>query len=88
MQLAITKNKALFDLITPAGISLIAVRGFFASKFLSSQRLKAMAAERAKTMHSITKISFVKKKFLKKVKSDSEELKNSNGNSPIGIAGF
>ena len=49
-QLMITKSKALFALMMPAGISRIAVRGFFASKFLSSQRLKAMAAERAKTM--------------------------------------
>ena len=56
-QLAITKSKALFALITPAGISLIAVRGFFASKFLSSQRLKAMAAERAKIMQRITRIN-------------------------------
>ena len=55
MQLAITKNNALFDLITPAGISRIAVRGFFASKFLSSQRLKAIAAERAKIMQRMTK---------------------------------
>ena len=55
MQLIITKSKALFDLITPAGISLTDVRGFFASKFLSSQRLKAMAAERAKIMQSNTR---------------------------------
>ena len=54
MQLAITKNKALFDLITPDGISLMAVRGFFASNFLSSQRLKAMAADRAKIMQRMT----------------------------------
>ena len=54
-QLAITKNNALLELITPAGISRTAVRGFFASKFLSSQRLKAMAAERAKIMQRMTK---------------------------------
>ena len=53
----ITNNKALFDFIIPAGISLTAVRGFFASKFLSSQRLKAMAAERAKIMQRITRIN-------------------------------
>lgn len=58
MQFIITKSKALFDLITPAGISLMAVRGFFASKFLSNQRLKAMAAERAKIMQRMTKIKF------------------------------
>ena len=56
-QLTITKNKALLDLIIPAGISLTAVRGFFASKFLSNQRLKAIAAERAKTMQRMTRIS-------------------------------
>ena len=54
-QLITTNKSALFDLIIPAGISLTAVRGFFASKFLSSQRLKAMAAERAKTMQSNTR---------------------------------
>ena len=60
-QLAITKSNALFDLITPAGISLTAVRGFFASKFLSSQRLKAMAAERAKIMQRMTRMNnFIK----------------------------
>ncbi len=53
-QLTMTNSNALFAFITPAGISLIAVRGFFASKFLSSQRLKAIAADRAKTMQRIT----------------------------------
>lgn len=54
--LMITNHKALFDLIIPAGISLMAVRGFFASKLLSNQRLKAIAAERANTIHKITKM--------------------------------
>ena len=53
-QLAITKNNALPGLIMPAGISLIAVRGFTASYFASSQRLKAMAAERANIIQRIT----------------------------------
>ena len=56
IQLMITNIKALLALMMPAGISRIAVRGFFASKFLSSQRLKAMAAERANIMHRIIKI--------------------------------
>ena len=68
-QETIVKIKALFADITPDGISLIAVRGFFASKYLSSQRLKAMAAERAKIMQRITsknlnKIFFHATKFV------------------------
>ncbi len=54
MQLLITKSKAFLPEIIPAGISRIAVRGFFASKFLSSHRLKAIAALRAKIIHKIT----------------------------------
>ena len=55
IQLNITNSKALLAFIIPAGISLIAVRGFLASKLASSQRLKAIAAERAKTMQRITR---------------------------------
>jgi hypothetical protein len=53
-QLMIIKNKALFGLIIPAGISLIAVRGFKASNFLSINRLNAMAELRAVTMQTNT----------------------------------
>ena len=41
----------------PAGISRMAVRGFFASKWRSSHRLKAIAALRAVTMHTRTAAS-------------------------------
>ena len=58
IQLIITKNKALFDDIIPAGISLIAVLGFFASKFLSNQRLKAIAALLAVIMQMSTSTNF------------------------------
>ena len=89
MQFTITKNNALFDLITPAGISRMAVRGFFASKFLSSQRLKAMAAERAKTMHKMTKSIFIKKNFQSASRSfDSIDSKKPFGKSSIGNAGL
>ena len=54
IQLKITKPMAAFGEIVPAGISLIAVRGFFASKCLSAQRLNAIAAERANTIHKRT----------------------------------
>ncbi len=58
-----TMNNRLFTTVNnntrsafkmPAGISRMAVRGFFASNCLSRYRLKAMAALRAKTMHKIT----------------------------------
>lgn len=57
-------NNAFFGLIIPFGISLMAVRGLSASNFLSRYRLKAIAALRANTIHSITfrkrnNISFV-----------------------------
>ena len=54
MELKITNSIAFLEVIIPEGISLIAVRGFNASKFLSSQRLKAMAALLAKIIHPIT----------------------------------
>ena len=44
---SITKRNALLAEIIPLGISRIAVRGFFASKFLSKYLLKAIAALRA-----------------------------------------
>ena len=48
------KANALFAEIIPFGISRIAVRGFFASKFLSRYRLKHIAALRAKIMQRMT----------------------------------
>ena len=50
----ITKVNALEGEIIPDGISRIAVRGFFSSMALSMYLLKAIAALRAKTIHSIT----------------------------------
>ncbi len=47
------RSALLFEMI-PRGISRIAVRGFFTSNSTSSQRLKAMAALRAKTMQPTT----------------------------------
>ena len=67
MQLKTTNNIAFFEVIIPAGISLIAVRGFNASKFLSNQRLKAMAALLAKIIQRITKINLITKKYLGKI---------------------
>ena len=53
-QLKITNSKVFLLEIIPLGISRMAVRGFNASKFLSSQRLKAIAALLEKTIHSTT----------------------------------
>lgn len=53
-QLIMINSIAFCGLITPAGISRTAVLGLAASYLASSQRLKAIAAERAKTMQSIT----------------------------------
>jgi len=52
--LVITKNRAAAGDMVPAGISRVAVRGFMASKRLSINRLKAIAAVRAKTMQDNT----------------------------------
>jgi hypothetical protein len=49
--LTITNAKAGLGPITPAGISLLAVRGFKLSKRLSIHLLKPIAALRAKTIH-------------------------------------
>lgn len=57
-QLIITNLKALLAEIIPLGISLMAVRGFLASKLLSKYLLKAIAAERAVIMQTITNINF------------------------------
>ncbi len=56
-----TNSNAFFEVIMPAGISLTDVRVFFASKFLSSQRLNAMAAERAKIMQRMTSMNILNK---------------------------
>ena len=56
MQLKITKIIAFFLLIIPAGISRTAVLGFIESNSASSQRLNAIAALRAKTIHNNTNI--------------------------------
>src|SRR6185436_12474903 len=62
-QLIIVKSKTLFAFIIPAGISRMAVLGFFASKFLSKYRLNDMAGLRAKTMQRTTSINFTSKLF-------------------------
>ena len=49
-----TKENAATVEIFPAGISLFAVRGFFASIFRSANRLNPMAALRAQIMQAIT----------------------------------
>lgn len=54
VQFIIMKNKALFELMMPDGISRTAVRGFKASNFRSIKRLKAMAEFRAVTIHANT----------------------------------
>src|SRR5436305_9965086 len=50
-QVAVTKTAANFCESTPAGMARVAVRGLAASIWASARRLKAMAAERAETMH-------------------------------------
>lgn len=60
IQLKITKRRALEEDMMPAGISLMAVLGFNASKLASRYRLKAIAALLAKTIHAITRTSFNK----------------------------
>jgi hypothetical protein len=59
MQQAIVNRKALSADIIPLGISLIAVRGFFASKCRSKYLLKAIAALRAVTMQMRTKRNLI-----------------------------
>ena len=53
-QQIITNSNAFFEDIIPVGISRIAVLGLSASKRLSNQRLKAMAALRAAIIQEIT----------------------------------
>lgn len=57
-QLTIVNINALLGFIIPAGISRTAVLGFIASYLASSQRLNAMAAERAKIMQRITRMKY------------------------------
>lgn len=54
MPLISTNTNAFFGVIIPAGISRIAVLGFFSSYFLSTYRLNAMAALRAVIMQMST----------------------------------
>ncbi len=62
-EVTITKNNALLFEIMPAGISLIAVRGFNASNRASNQRLNPIAALRANTMHNTTSKKINQKGF-------------------------
>src|SRR2546423_3798448 len=48
---AVTKTATNFCESSPAGMARVAVRGLAASICTSARRLKAMAAERADTMH-------------------------------------
>src|SRR5437016_5069237 len=48
---AVTKTATNFCESSPAGMARVAVRGLAASICASARRLKAMAAERADTMH-------------------------------------
>src|SRR4051812_612636 len=59
VQQAIVNRNALSADIIPLGISLIAVRGFFASKLLSKYLLKAIAALLAVTMQMSTKMNLM-----------------------------
>ena len=59
-QQMITNRSALFGAIMPRGISLMAVLGFLASKFLSRYRLKAIAALLAVTIQINTNTKRIK----------------------------
>ena len=54
MQFKIVNPRAALGRMIPEGISLTTVRSFIASISRSAQRLKAIAAERAKTIHNTT----------------------------------
>lgn len=56
-QFKMVNANAEFDEIAPDGISRTTVLEFFASIDLSAQRLKAIAAERANTIHNKTFIA-------------------------------
>ena len=76
------KNSAFFGLIIPAGISLMAVRGFKASNFLSIKRLKAIAELRAVTIHTNTSNNnFNEKEW----PSDKANVKPINANGKANI---
>ena len=62
-QLTSVNTKALLGEITPAGISLCAVRTFIASNFQSRKRLKAIAALRAKSIQSNTSTKSIGNSF-------------------------
>lgn len=76
------KNKAFLGLIIPAGISLMAVRGFKASNFLSIKRLNAIAELRAVTIHANTN----KKSFIENVcPSDKANVKPMRANGSANM---
>src|SRR5690606_1006636 len=68
------KIKAFFLGIMPAGISLLAVRGFKASIGASRYLLKAMAALRANTIQHTTNINL----FI-----SSQEVCGASGKNPL-----
>ena len=76
------KNKAFLGFIIPAGISLIAVRGFKTSNFLSIKRLNAIAELRAVIMQARTN----RNNFNENVKPSCNASVNpmhANGNAKI-----
>ena len=75
-----TNQRAALAFIVPAGISLIAVREFFLSIFLSMYRLNAMAALRAKTIQSST--------FSNKCHSNEAGVKCTAKKKPISAKGI
>lgn len=86
MQFTITKVKAEDAEIFPAGISLVTVLGFLASIFLSKYLLKAIAAFRAKTIHSITSANKSQLNgFFEAVTPKKKPIK-ANGNANIECA--
>ena len=78
----IIKNNAFFGFIIPAGISLIAVRGFKASNFLSMYLLNAMAAFRAVAIHSITNKNNFKEKVNPPCNANANPI-HANGKAKI-----
>lgn len=80
-QLMNVKTKAALDEIMPVGISLIAVRGFSTSIRWSVQRLKAMAAVLAKTIHNKTLTAIVQSIVKLTVMIPSVNPMAANGNA-------
>ena len=82
-QFIITKDKAEDAEIFPAGISLVTVLGFLASIFLSKYLLKAIAAFRAKTIHSITSANKSQLNGFFEVVTPRKNPIKANGNANI-----